>query len=60
MQFHLDASQPMTEQLRTVSGIIRDLKATDQDIPKDDQAMNVIQALLDTDLWLNFSLVMAQ
>jgi len=49
----------MIEQLRTLSGIVRDLKAASQDIPEDDQALNVIRALLDTELWRNFSQIMA-
>jgi len=48
----------MTEQLRTLSGIVRDLKAADRDILEDEQALNGIPALPDTDLWRNFSLVM--
>jgi len=45
MQFHLDVGRPMTKQLRTPSGIVRDLKAASQDIPEDEQALNVIRAL---------------
>jgi len=41
----------MTEQLRTLSGIVRNLKAIGQDILEDEQALNVIQALSDTELW---------
>ena len=59
MQFQLDAGRPMTEQLRTLSGIVRDLKAAGEDIPKDEQALNVIRALPKTKLWENFSQVMA-
>ena len=50
MEFKLDASWPVTEQLRTISGIVWDLKAAGQDIPEEEQALNVIQALPDTDL----------
>jgi len=49
----------MTEQLRTLNGIVRDLKASSQDIPEDEQALNVIRALPDAKLWHDFSLVMA-
>jgi len=49
----------MTEQLRTLSGIVRDLKAARQDILEDEQALNVIWALLKTKLSENFSQVMA-
>ena len=49
----------MTEQLRTLSGIVCDLKAAGQDIPEDEQALNVIRALPKTKLWENFSQVMA-
>jgi len=59
MQFQLDASRPIYEQLRTRSGIVRDLKATRQDIPEDEQAPNVIWALPDTKLWRNFLQVIA-
>jgi len=59
MQFQLDAGRPTTEQLRTLSGIVRDLKAAGQDIPEDEQALNVIRALPKTKLWENFSQVMA-
>jgi len=45
----------MTEQLRTLSGIVRDLRATGQDIPEDEQALNVIRALPKTKLWESFS-----
>jgi len=48
----------MTEQLQTLSGIVYDLKVIGQDIPKDEQALNVIQALPKTKLWENFSQVM--
>ena len=59
MQFRLDGGRPMTEQLRTLSGIVRNLKAAGQDIPEDEQALNVIRALPKTKLWENFSQVMA-
>ena len=59
MQFQLDAGRPMTEQLWTLSGIVCYLKAASQDIPEDEQALNVIRALPDTKLWQNFSQVMA-
>ena len=49
----------MTEQLQTMSGIIQDFKGAGQAILEDEQAMNVIRALPDTNLWRNFSLVMA-
>jgi len=49
----------MVKQLRTLSGIVRDLKAAGQDIPDDEQAQNVIRALPDNELWRNFSQVMA-
>ena len=54
MQFQLDAERPMTEQLRTLSGIVHDLKAAGQDIPEDKQALNVIRALPKTKPWENF------
>jgi len=38
MQFQLDVGRPMTEQLRTLSGIIHDLNVVGQDIPEDEQA----------------------
>ena len=50
MQFQLDVGRPMTEQMRTLSGIVRDLKVAGQDIPEDEQAVNVIQALPKTKL----------
>ena len=59
MQFQLDGRRHMTEQLRTLSGIVRDLKAPGQDIPEDEQALNVIRALPKTKLWENLSGVMA-
>jgi len=34
-----------------MSGMIRDLEATGQHIPVEEQALNVIQALPDADLW---------
>jgi len=49
----------MAEQLQTMSGIVRDFKATSQDIPNKVQGLNVIRALSNTDLWWNFSLVRA-
>ena len=58
MQFQLDVGRTMTEQLRTLSDIVRDLKAADQDIHEDGQALNVIRALSKTKLWEN-SQVMA-
>jgi len=48
MQFQLDVGRSMTKQLRTMSGIVRDLKAAGQDIPKDEQVLNVIWALPET------------
>ena len=45
--------------MRTLSAIVRDLKAAGQDIPEDEQALNVIRALPKTKLWENFSQVMA-
>jgi len=59
MQFQLDAGRPMIEQLRTLNGIVHALKVAGQDIPEDEQALNVIWALPDTKLWHKFSLVMA-
>ena len=59
MQFQLDAGRPITGQLRTLSGIVRDLKAAGQDISKDEQALNVIRAPSDSKLWQNFSQFMA-
>ena len=44
----------MIEQLRNLNGIVRDLKAVGQDIPKNEQALNMIQALQNTKLWHNF------
>ena len=44
MQFQLDVGRPMTEQLRTLNSIVHDLKATGEDIPEGEQALNVIQA----------------
>jgi len=49
----------MAEQLRTLSGIVRDLKVAGQGISKDEQALNVIRALPKSKLWENFSQVMA-
>jgi len=49
----------MTEQLRTLSGMVRDLKAAGQDISEDEHALNVIWALSDTKLWQSFLQVMA-
>jgi len=49
----------MTEQLRTLSGIVCNLKAAGQDMPEDEQALNVIRALPKTKLWEYFSQVMA-
>jgi len=59
LDIHYKASRPITKQLRTLSGIVRDLKAAGKDIPEDEQALNVIQTLPDTDLRRNFSLIMA-
>ena len=50
MQFQLDAGRPLTEQLRTLSGIVLDLKTARQDIPEDEQALHVIWALPSTKL----------
>ena len=58
-QFKLDAGRPVTEQLWTLSGIVCDLKAARQDIPEDEQALNVMRALPKTKLRENFSQVMA-
>ena len=58
MQFQLKVGRPMTEQLQTLSGIVQDPKAAGLDILEDKQALNVMRALLDTNLWRNFSLVM--
>ena len=58
MKFKLGASRPMIKQLGTMSGIIQYLKVTSQDIPKEEQALNVICALPTTDLWRNLLLVM--
>jgi len=49
----------MIEQLRTPGGVVRDLKAAGQNILEDEQALNVIRALPDTELWWNFLQVMA-
>jgi len=45
MKFKLNIGQPMIEQLRTMCGIVRDLNAIGYDITKEEQALNVIQAL---------------
>jgi len=58
MQFQLDTWRHMTEQLRTLSGIVRDLNAVGQDIPEDEEALDVIRARPKTNLWENFSQVM--
>jgi len=42
MEFKLDVCQPMIEQLQTMSGIVRDLNVAGQDIPEEEQALNVI------------------
>ena len=59
MRFQLDAGQPMTEQLRTLSGIVQNLKDVAQDIHEDEQILKVIRTLPDTDFLRNFSQVMA-
>jgi len=55
MQFQLDAGRPLTEQLRTLSGIVCDFKVAVQNIPEDEQVLNVSQALPQTKFWENFS-----
>jgi len=49
-QFQLDGGRLMTKQLRTLSGIVPDLKAVVQDMLEDEQALNVIRALSKTKL----------
>ena len=41
-----------------MGGILRDLKAVSQDVPEEEQVLNVIRALPDTEHWQSFSLIM--
>jgi len=48
MEYKLHFGRLMIEQMRTMSSIVRDLKVVGQDVPEQEQVLNVIQALLDT------------
>ena len=41
-----------------MGGIVRNLKASGQDVPEKEQVLNVIRALPDNEHWRNFSLIM--
>ena len=45
IQYQMDSSHTMTEHLRIMSGIIRDLKAAGKEISKGEQVLNLIWAL---------------
>ena len=45
IQYQMDSSRTMTEHLRIMSGIIRDLKAAGKEISEGEQVLNVIRAL---------------
>jgi len=47
MEVKLNAGRP---EVRTVRGIVRDLKAAGQNIPDEEQGLNVIRTLPDIDL----------
>ena len=49
----------MTDHQQTMGVIVRDIKAIDQDGPEEEQALKVIQALLNTKHCQTFSLIMA-
>ena len=59
MQFQLDLGRPMTKQLQTLSWIVRDLKTVGQKVYEEEQALNVIRAILNTKIWQNFLQVIA-
>ena len=45
IQYQMNSSHTMTEHLRIMSGIIRDLKVADKEISEGEQVLNVIRAL---------------
>lgn len=45
IQYQMDSSRTMTEHLRIMSGVIRDLKAAGKEISEGEQVLNVIKAL---------------
>jgi len=45
MQYEMDSTHTIAEHLRTMSAVVRDLKAAGLEISKEEQVMNVIRAL---------------
>jgi len=49
IEYEFDPSQTITEHIRTLSGMVWDLKTTDQYVSEKEQVQNVIQDFLDTE-----------
>ncbi|KAH9608961.1 hypothetical protein KSS87_006063, partial [Heliosperma pusillum] len=60
MDYSIDPKHNVTEHLRVMSAMIRDLKAAGRDVPDKEQVVNVLRSLpSDTEEWKNFKLLMS-
>lgn len=60
MDYTIDPSHNVTEHLRIMSAMVRDLKAAGRDVPDEEQIVNVLRSLpSDTEEWKNFKLLMS-
>ncbi|KAH9618858.1 hypothetical protein KSS87_009464, partial [Heliosperma pusillum] len=60
MDYTINPKHNVTEHLRTMSAMIRDLKAAGRDVPDEEQIVNVLRSLpSNTEEWKNFKLLMA-
>ncbi|KAH9608251.1 hypothetical protein KSS87_014525, partial [Heliosperma pusillum] len=60
MDYSIDPKHNVTEHLRVMSSMIRDLKAAGRDVPDEEQVVNVLRSLpSDTEEWINFKLLMS-
>jgi len=59
MQYTIGLSRSISKYLRTMSAMVRDLKAAEQEVSKEKHVLNVIKALSnDNEYWKSFKLIM--
>ena len=60
MQYTIDSNRSIPEHLRTMSAMVRDLKAAGQEVSEQEQVLNMIRALPnDNEHWKSFKVFMA-
>jgi len=58
MQYTINSSRSISEHLRIMSAMVRDLRAAGEEISEEEQVLNVIRALPENEIWKSFKSIM--